>query len=1237
MNLRAYFHHRRRQDLPKTRKLTSLKALKARLVLLALESRDLPSNTGLVAAYNFSEGHGTTIADASGHGNTGTLSNVAWSSAGKFGNALSFNGTNSIVNIPDSATLDLTNGMTLEAWVQWTGTSNGWKAVIAKDASNDIDYALYAVDGPGAPPAVHVVVDADTPAPGTSTLPPSTWMYLAGTYDGSTLRLYENGNLVTSRAVSGDIAVTPYGLHLGGDVAGEYFQGLLSQVRIYRRALSQAEINADMNTPVGFKHQRLRANAGPAQTVAEGSSATFAGSVNGGRAPLTYAWDFGDGSTGSGTLTPTHTYANQGSYTATLTVTDARMRTASSTTTVTVTDVASPPVANAGPAQTVAEGGSATFAGSVTGGTAPLTYAWDFGDGSTGSGTLTPTHTYVQHGFYTATLTVTDAQNRTSSSSTTVTVTDVPPTVNAGGPYTSGVGVAVAFHGSATDPGQGDSDGFTWSWSFGDGATSTVQNPSHIYTTAGTYHVTLTVREASGLSGSDTTTVTVGDAGLANPIIVTPYDRIPNFGYTPTIVSVASGNWSDPNTWSLGRLPTDGDIVDIMPGNTVIYDVNSSVVLNTIAIQDTGILRFRTDIDTQVIVGNFEVLPGGYLEVGTAANPVAGNVLANIAIANQPINTAIDPQQFGTGLIVMGKMTSHGAQKTPYVTLAQEAHAGDTTLHLASPSIGWHSGDFLVLPDTHQLNDSTRSTNYRAQWEELVVQSVSADGLTVTLTAPLRYNHLGAHDANGVLNYLPHVINREGSIMIGSIDEGNDPGQTRGYTLFTYRADVDIENTGFCELGRTTNTAEDDTTFDSHGNVTHIGTNQGDRTPMTAHNLLGPNTPQANGYQFTFIGNVVDDDASRDEANQTHQWGIVLNNSFYGLIQDNVVYNAAGAGIGVEDGASSYNRFDANLVMRVLGTSSRPDQQLQGDGFYFHNPNNYITDNIATDINGSAWDVYSYGFDIDASGGVQGGGVGTVRVPASQGADPSVAGQSRNVNMNDTPLLDFSDNEIYGATPSGLTLWWIGTYGDTFYADAQVSVVQSFTAWNFGTKAIYGYPVNRLTIDGLVVRGDTSQLNDPYNHVKGVNFDDYMTHSLIIQNADIQGMATGIDAPMMVGRVSDMDTTLIQNSYLDNRVNIELTPPRSVNGSSGLSPMTLDVTNVSFAHPSVGQQSWWSDISLDPVTSDSLGTSNFGIPQYVYVHSYNGDASDNFEVFYARNHPADATTRALINGYVRAM
>ena len=91
---------------------------------------------GLVAAYSFSEGAGTAVADASGTGNTGTVQNATWTTAGKYGNALVFNGTNALLTIPDSASLRLTTGMTLEAWVNPSTVSSAWRDVIFKGDDN---------------------------------------------------------------------------------------------------------------------------------------------------------------------------------------------------------------------------------------------------------------------------------------------------------------------------------------------------------------------------------------------------------------------------------------------------------------------------------------------------------------------------------------------------------------------------------------------------------------------------------------------------------------------------------------------------------------------------------------------------------------------------------------------------------------------------------------------------------------------------------------------------------------------------------------------------------------------------------------------------------------------------------------------------------------------------------------------------------------------------------------------
>lgn len=205
---------------------------------------------GLVAAYGFEEGTGQSAADISGRGHVGTISGASWTTAGKFGNALSFDGVNDLVTVADSAALDLTTGMTLEAWVYPTALS-GWRTVLMKEVSGELAYTIYANDQVAAPASYVRIGSTSRRAAGASALPLNAWTHVAATYDGATLRLYVNGSQVGSQAVTGAIAVSALPLRIGGNnVWGEYFSGRIDEVRVYNRALSAAEIATDMNLAV---------------------------------------------------------------------------------------------------------------------------------------------------------------------------------------------------------------------------------------------------------------------------------------------------------------------------------------------------------------------------------------------------------------------------------------------------------------------------------------------------------------------------------------------------------------------------------------------------------------------------------------------------------------------------------------------------------------------------------------------------------------------------------------------------------------------------------------------------------------------------------------------------------------------------------------------------------------------------------------------------------------------------
>lgn len=157
-----------------------------------------------------------------------------------------------------------------------------------------------------------------------------------------------------------------------------------------------------------------------------GQSTSFTTSISGGVGPYTLTWNLGDGSTTTG-ASPSHVYLSSGSYTVVLNATDSAGRLLTKSHTI---GVAPGPVSGtlsiAPTAPSV--GQTLTFNATAIGGTAPYTYAWNFGDGSTGSA-ANPTHTYSAGGNYTVTVTITDAGGRSSILTRTITVasTSSPP------------------------------------------------------------------------------------------------------------------------------------------------------------------------------------------------------------------------------------------------------------------------------------------------------------------------------------------------------------------------------------------------------------------------------------------------------------------------------------------------------------------------------------------------------------------------------------------------------------------------------------------------------------------------------------------------------------------------------------------------------------------------------------------------------------------------------------------
>ena len=295
------------------------------------------------------------------------------------------------------------------------------------------------------------------------------------------------------------------------------------------------------------------------------------------RTIVSYAWNFGDGQTGTGQTT-THSYSHFGSYTVTLTITDDNdpAKTDTDTTTVNVNQGNRAPVANAGGAYIADLGSGLTLDGTASSdpdaaaGDSIVSYAWTIG-------TLTKTGatpalsaaeiTELGLGSHTVSLTVTDTFGATNTATTTLTVCDNRPFASfTAVPNPAAPGTPVTFDASASHHGRPDRTIVSYAWNFGDGQTGTGQTTTHSYSHFGSYTVTLTITDDNDPAKTDTAT-TIVDVNQGNraPVANAGGAYIANLGEAITLDGTAS---SDPDAaagdsivsyeWTIGVLSKTG-------------------------------------------------------------------------------------------------------------------------------------------------------------------------------------------------------------------------------------------------------------------------------------------------------------------------------------------------------------------------------------------------------------------------------------------------------------------------------------------------------------------------------------------------------------------------------------------------------------------------------------------------------------------------------------------------------
>ena len=204
-------------------------------------------STGLVAYYPFNG----SANDASGNGNNGTPNGTMVQTTDRFGNAASayeFNGVNSYITVPASPSLDSpTTALTQCAWILLYGTSKVGQAYDPILNKSNAPPNAFMYDFQCWPQGLDIELNWwNTWAGVAPNFNLNQWYFVAATYDGSAARFYVNGVLLGSTALAVTMPADGRPLVIGADIPGilEVFYGKIDELRIYNRALSDAEIQS---------------------------------------------------------------------------------------------------------------------------------------------------------------------------------------------------------------------------------------------------------------------------------------------------------------------------------------------------------------------------------------------------------------------------------------------------------------------------------------------------------------------------------------------------------------------------------------------------------------------------------------------------------------------------------------------------------------------------------------------------------------------------------------------------------------------------------------------------------------------------------------------------------------------------------------------------------------------------------------------------------------------------------
>lgn len=420
----------------------------------------------------------------------------------------------------------------------------------------------------------------------------------------------------------------------------------------------------------------------------------------------------------------------------------------------------------------------------------------------------------------------------------------------------------------------------------------------------------------------------------------------------------AAGNWSNPLTWG-GTVPAAGSHVEIPEGEIVVLD--QDVIADSIVVR--GTLRFaRKPLNVQAcsIIADG---PSARIEIGTEQSRYTDNLTitltGGVCTAPTACTCATTGHEMTDGNVISsingGVLDIHGTNTLSWTKLNATVNANTPfpVLTLAQP-VTWPAGaEILITSSTTDYNETETRT----------IHSVSANGLEVTLTSPLAYQHIGVQqshtratdgrtwnlDLRAEVGLLSRNIKIQGDAASVSTGFG-------GHVMIMKSGSVLAGATGFVQGGRG---YVEGAEFFRMGRKSVMG-----KYPLHFH-MLGE---EGKGQYFR-----------NNSIHRSYNRAIVIHGTESSLVERNVCYDHIGHGVMLEDGSERFNRILNNLVTLTRRPATQAEavtlaeftgqavQRQSPASYWITNPNNIVENNVAAGTQGTGMWLLFPRFPVGAS------------------------------------------------------------------------------------------------------------------------------------------------------------------------------------------------------------------------------------------------------------------------------